>query len=140
MKTDVLNQRAKIVYKNKSLADKFKHMEIDRQLEKEDQTSQDNIFPESKANMFTNFGQSDLITSFHEKRTWKEKIAINKLRPSLNGNEGHYISPIFDPVPSKYCADIGPRPDDVTATGEDFSISACLGEGPRSSPAGNGFF
>ena len=50
------------------------------------------------------------------KRTWKEKIAINKLRPSLNGNEGHYISPIFDPVPSKYCADIGPRPDDVTAS------------------------
>ena len=32
------------------------------------------------------------------KRTWKEKIAINKLLPSLNGNEGHYISPIFDPV------------------------------------------
>ena len=73
MNTDVLNQRAKIVYKNKSLADKFKHMELDRQLEKEDQTSQDNIFPESKANMFTNFGQSDVITNFHEKKTWKEK-------------------------------------------------------------------
>ena len=50
------------------------------------------------------------------KRTWKEEIAISKLRPSLNGNEGHYISQIFDPVPSKYCADIGPRPDDVTTT------------------------
>ena len=50
------------------------------------------------------------------KRKWKEKIAINKLGPSLNGNEGHYISPIFDPVPSKYCADIGPRPADVTTT------------------------
>ena len=50
------------------------------------------------------------------KRTWKEKIAINKLRPSLNGNEGQYISPIFDPVPSKFCADIGPRPNDVTAS------------------------
>ena len=48
-------------------------MELDRQLEKEDQTSQDNIFPESKANMFTNFGQSDVITNFHEKKTWKEK-------------------------------------------------------------------
>ena len=70
--TDVLNQRAKIVYKNKSLADKFKHMELDRQLEKEDQTSQDNIFPESKANMFFNFGQSDKIRSFHEKNSWKE--------------------------------------------------------------------
>ena len=48
-------------------------MEFDRQLEKEDQTSQDNIFPESKANMFTNFGQSDVIKNFHEKKTWKEK-------------------------------------------------------------------
>ena len=73
MNTEVLNQRAKIVYKNKSLADKFKHMELDRQLEKEDQSSQDNIFPESKANMFTNFGQSEVISNFHEKKTWKEK-------------------------------------------------------------------
>jgi hypothetical protein len=48
-------------------------MEIDRQIEKEEESSQDNIFPESKANMFTNFGQSDLITNFHEKKTWKEK-------------------------------------------------------------------
>ena len=48
-------------------------MELDRQLEKEDQTSQDNIFPESKANMFTNFGESDVIANFHEKKTWKEK-------------------------------------------------------------------
>ena len=49
-----------------------------------------------------------------EDRLSKEKIAINKLSPNLNGNEGHYISPIFDPVPSKYCADIGSRPADVT--------------------------
>ena len=51
------------------------------------------------------------------KRKWKEKIAIDKLGPSLNGNEGHYISPIFDPVPSKYCADIGPRHVTTTTRG-----------------------
>ena len=68
-----MNERAKMVFKNKSLAEKFKHMEIDRQLEKEEESSQDNIFPESKANMFTNFGQSDVIANFHEKKTWKEK-------------------------------------------------------------------
>ena len=56
-----------MVFKNKSLAEKFKHMEIDRQLEKEDHASQDNIFPESKANMFTKFGQQDIIKEFHEK-------------------------------------------------------------------------
>ena len=33
-------------------------MEIDRQIEKEEESSQDNIFPESKANLFTKFGQS----------------------------------------------------------------------------------
>ena len=54
---EILNERAKKVYKNKVLADKFKHMEIDRQIEKEDESSQDNIFPESKANFFTKFGQ-----------------------------------------------------------------------------------
>ena len=41
---EILNKRAKMVFKNKSLAEKFKHMEIDRQLEKEDELSQDNIF------------------------------------------------------------------------------------------------
>ena len=30
-------------------------MEIDRQIEKEENASQDNIFPESKANVFFNF-------------------------------------------------------------------------------------
>ncbi len=38
---EILNERAKKVYKNKVLADKFKHMEIDRQIEKEDESSQD---------------------------------------------------------------------------------------------------
>ena len=51
-------------------------MEIDRALEKEDTASQDNIFPESKANMFSNFGQGDIIKKFHEKKDWSEKYQI----------------------------------------------------------------
>ena len=74
--TEILNERAKKVFKNKSLADKFKHMEIDRQIEKEDEASQDNIFPESKANMFTKFGQGDTLREFHEKNTWAEKYQV----------------------------------------------------------------
>ena len=73
---DVLNERAKMVYKNKSLADKFKLMEIDRQIEKEEESSQDNVFPESKANMFTQFGQASDLAQFHEKETWEEKYKI----------------------------------------------------------------
>ena len=73
---EILNERAKKVFKNKSLADKFKHMEIDRQIEKEDEASQDNIFPESKANMFTKFGQGDTLREFHEKNTWAEKYQV----------------------------------------------------------------
>ena len=73
---EILNERAKKVFKNKSLADKFKHMEIDRQIEKEDEASQDNIFPESKANMFTKFGQGDTFREFHEKNTWAEKYQV----------------------------------------------------------------
>ena len=52
------------------------------------------------------------------KQTAKETIPIKGIKQTLNEDEGRYISPIFDPVPSKYCADIGPRPDDVTATRE----------------------
>ena len=63
-----------MVFKNKALAEKFKHMEIDRQLEKEDELSQDNIFPESKANMFMQFGQQDVIKEFHEKKNLGRKI------------------------------------------------------------------
>jgi len=73
---EILNERAKKVFKNKSLADKFKHMEIDRQIEKEDEASQDNIFPESKAHMFTKFGQGDALREFHEKNTWTEKYQV----------------------------------------------------------------
>ena len=74
--SDILNQRVEKVYRNKSLAEKFKHMEIDRALEKEDIASQDNIFPESKANMFSNFRQGDIIKKFHEKKDWSEKYQI----------------------------------------------------------------
>jgi len=73
---DILNQRAKKVYKNKELAEKFKLMEIDRQIEKEDESSQDNIFPESKANLFTQFKQSTDLSAFHEKEDWSEKYKI----------------------------------------------------------------
>ena len=73
---EILNERAKKVYKNKVLADKFKHMEIDRQIEKEDESSQDNIFPESKANLFTQFRQSTELASFHEQEDWREKYKI----------------------------------------------------------------
>ncbi len=73
---EVLNERAKKVYKNKAIADKFKLMEIDRQIEKEEESSQDNFFPESKANLFTQFGQATDIAEFHEKDTWEEKYKI----------------------------------------------------------------
>ena len=36
------------------------------------------------------------------RRTIKETIAINRIKPSLNGNEGNYLSPIYDPVPSRF--------------------------------------
>ena len=74
--SEVLNQRAKMVYKNKALADKFKLMEIDRQIEKEEESSQDNLFPESKANLFTQFGQTSEIAQFHEKADWSDKYKI----------------------------------------------------------------
>ena len=51
-------------------------MEIDRQLEKADESSQDNIFPESKANKFTEFGQQDVIKNFHELKSWEEKYKV----------------------------------------------------------------
>tara|TARA_Y100000590_G_scaffold104814_1_gene119233 strand:- start:2086 stop:3600 length:1515 start_codon:yes stop_codon:yes gene_type:complete len=72
----ILNQRAEKVFKNKALADKFKHMELDRQLEKEETSSQDNIFPESRANVFMSFGQQDIINKFHEANNWEEKYRL----------------------------------------------------------------
>ena len=35
-----------------------------------------------------------------KKRVIKETIAINKLKPNLNGTDGFHISAIFDPLPS----------------------------------------
>ena len=95
---DILNERVKKIYKNKSLADKFKHMEIDRQLEKEETSSQDNIFPESKANLFSSFGQSETIRSFHEKNSWEEKY---KIACSIKDPRANFILKrlIFDESP-----------------------------------------
>ncbi len=97
--SDVLNERAKMVFKNKSLADKFRHMEIDRQLEKEDEASQDNIFPESKANKFVSFGQQDVIQQFHQKKSWKEKYDVSM---TLRDPRAQFIAKriIFDESPA----------------------------------------
>tara|TARA_Y100001970_G_C14247195_1_gene869127 strand:- start:185 stop:1714 length:1530 start_codon:yes stop_codon:yes gene_type:complete len=96
--SDILNERAKIVFKNKSLADKFKHMEIDRQLEKQDESSQDNIFPESKANKFMEFRQQDIIKKFHEQKSWDEKY---KIALTLRDPRAQFIAKrlIFDENP-----------------------------------------
>ena len=51
-------------------------MEVDREIEKADEASQDNIFPESKANLFTKFGQAENLREFHEKNTWEEKYKV----------------------------------------------------------------
>jgi len=96
--SDVLNERAKMVFKNKSLAEKFKLMEVDRQLEKVEESSQDNNFPESKANKFTEFGQQDVIKKFHEQKSWTEKY---KIALSLNDPRAQFIAKrlIFDESP-----------------------------------------
>jgi len=97
--SDILNERAKMVFKNKSLADKFKHMEIDRQLEKEDESSQDNYFPESKANKFSEFRQQEVIKNFHEQKTWEDKY---KVALTLSDPRANFIAKrlIFDESPS----------------------------------------
>ena len=74
--SEVLNERKKLIYKNKSLAEKFKMYELDRQLEKEENLSQDNIFPESKANMYFNLKEKNLFQNFHSIIDWKEKYKI----------------------------------------------------------------
>ena len=51
-------------------------MEIDRQIEKEDESSQDNIYPESKAKLFTKFGQGEVLREFHDKKSWEEKYKV----------------------------------------------------------------
>ena len=72
----ILNERKKLIYKNKSLANKFKMYEIDKKLEKEEYASQDNIFPESKANAFFNFKEQSIFQNFHAASDWKEKYKI----------------------------------------------------------------
>ena len=74
--SEILNERKKLIYKNKSLAEKFKMYELDRQLEKEEDISQDNIFPESKANIFFNFKEQNIFQNFHLENNWKEKYKI----------------------------------------------------------------
>ena len=102
--SNILNQRADKVFKNKALADKFKHMELDRQLEKEETASQDNIFPESQASLFLNFGQSDIINQFHEQTTWKDKYRVALL---LRDPRASFIAKriIFDESPETLSED-----------------------------------
>ena len=84
--SEVLNERKKMIYRNKSLADKFKMYELDRQLEKEENLSQDNIFPESKANIFFNFKEKNIFQNFHSTSDWSEKykIALSVKDPNAN--------------------------------------------------------
>ena len=58
-----------------------------------------------------------------KRRLKKETIAINRMTPDLNGNEGQYISPIFDPVPTKFSASGGTRPRHPDATRPDATSS-----------------
>ena len=85
--SEILNERKKMIYKNKSLADKFRMYEIDRQLEKEENASQDNIFPESKANIFFSFKEQNIFQKFHLEHDWKEKykiaLTVKDPRPSF---------------------------------------------------------
>jgi len=101
---DILNQRAEKVFKNKLLADKFKHMELDRKLEKEETASQDNIFPESQASLFLNFGQPEIINQFHEQTSWKEKYRVAL---SLKDPRASFIAKriIFDESPETLTED-----------------------------------
>ena len=79
-------------------------MEIDRQIEKEEESSQDNIFPESKANLFTQFGQASDIAQFHEKANWSDKY---KIALSINDSSASFILKrlIFDESPSTLSED-----------------------------------
>ena len=84
--SEILNERKKVIYKNKSLAEKFRMYELDRQLEKEENLSQDNIFPESKANIYFSFKEQSIFQKFHLVNDWKEKykIALTVKDPNAN--------------------------------------------------------
>ena len=79
-------------------------MELDRQLEKEETASQDNIFPESQASVFLKFGQSDIINQFHAQTTWKEKYRVAL---SLRDPRASFIAKrlIFDESPETLTED-----------------------------------
>jgi len=104
--SDVLNQRAEKIFKNKFLAEKFKHMEIDRQLEKEEEASQDNIFPETKASDFINFTPSEkvIFQQFHQQTSWDEKY---KVALQLKNPKASFIAKrlIFDESPETLSED-----------------------------------
>ena len=79
-------------------------MELDRQLEKVETMSQDNIFPESQASLFLNFGQSEIINQFHEQKSWKEKYRVAL---SLRDPRASFIAKrlIFDESPETLTED-----------------------------------
>ena len=76
-------------------------MEIDRRIEKEDEKSQDNVFPESAANAFLDFKQSTEIAKFHEQNDWNEKY---KIALSIKEPRANFILKrlIFDESPKLY--------------------------------------
>ena len=97
--SEVLNKRKKIIFKNENLANKFKMFEIEKRIEKEETTSQDNFFPESKANIFFNFKEQSIFEKFHQEKEWKEKY---KIALSIKEPNASFILKrlIFDENPS----------------------------------------
>ena len=54
----------------------------------------------------------------------RRQIAIKRIQPTLNEDEGRYISPIFDPVPSKFTRSrLVSQADDVTSDGSNGARS-----------------
>ena len=96
--SEILNERKKIIFKNKSLADKFKIYEIDKKIDKEENASQDNNFPESRANTFIDFKEKSIFQNFHKESDWKEKY---KIALTVNDSNASFILKrlIFDENP-----------------------------------------
>ena len=97
--SETLNKRKKIIFKNEILANKFRMYEIDKKIEKEENASQDNIFPESKANNYFNFKEQNIFEKFHGANEWKEKY---KIALSIKDSNASFILKrlIFDENPS----------------------------------------
>ena len=75
------------------------------------------------------------------RRLKKETIAINRMMPDLNGNKGQYISPIFDPVPTKFAASGGTRPrhpDATSSRSRDLEEESTLQQSQHRSSSSNG--